>query len=96
MIVGVMQVELRIEWARCLKDKRRVVSSLKDRLHRSHQVAVAEVDPTDQCGVAVLGIALVTTSSRYGQAVFDRILDKLRAAKDCELFDHQVQFIAGR
>ena len=55
MIVGIMQVELRIEWAKSLKDKRRVVSSLKDRLHRNHQVSVAEIAPLDQCAQAVLG-----------------------------------------
>ncbi len=96
MVIGVMQVELKIEWARCLKDKRRVVMSLKDRLHRNHQVSVAEIDPVDQHGVAFLGIALVTNSARYGQSVFDRILHKLRAARDCVLSDHAVEFLPGR
>ena len=95
MVVGVMQVELNIEWAQCLKDKRRVVSSLKDRLHRHHQVSVAEVSSQDECTRAVLGIAIVTTSARIGQAVFDQILDKLRIGRDYVLNDQTVEFLAG-
>ena len=55
MVVGVLQVKLTIDWASSLKDKRRVVSSLKDRLHREHQVSVAEVGSLDSHRVAVLG-----------------------------------------
>ena len=95
MVVGVMQVELNIEWAQCLKDKRRVVSSLKDRLHRHHQVSVAEVSLQDDYSRAVLGIAIVTTSARTGQAVFDKILDKLRVGRDYVLNDQTVAFLTG-
>ena len=44
MVVGILQIEVSIDGSTSLKDKRRVVSSLKDRLHREHQVSVAEVD----------------------------------------------------
>lgn len=95
MVVGTMQLELRIEWSQSLKDKRRVVASLKDRLHRHHQVSVAEVASQDNCRTAILGIALVTNEVRYGQSVFDHILHQLRNSRDCVLTDHSVQFLTG-
>lgn len=95
MVVGILQIELRIEWSESLKDKRRVLSSLKDRLHREHQVSVAEVGQLEDHRVAVLGIAMASNSAPYCRSVLDKIVDKLRRARDCVLSDHQVQVLTG-
>ncbi len=42
VFVGILQFELLIRQRRSLKDKRRVVRSVRDRLHREHLVSVAE------------------------------------------------------
>ena len=54
MIVGILQFELLIHHAESLKDKRRVVHSVKDKLHREHQVSVAEVAHQENMRVAVI------------------------------------------
>ncbi|MBN8733676.1 MAG: DUF503 domain-containing protein [Acidobacteria bacterium] len=43
-VVGVLTLELHIEGAHSLKDKRHLVKGLKDRLRSRHNVAVAETD----------------------------------------------------
>lgn len=43
-VVGVLTLELHIEGAQSLKDKRHLVKGLKDRLRSRHNVAVAETD----------------------------------------------------
>lgn len=95
MVVGILQVELTIEWAGSLKDKRRVVSSLKDRLHREHAVSVAEVDALDKHRIAVLGVTMASNSVSHCQRVFDQILGKLRIARNCVLSDQNVQILTG-
>ena len=85
MVVGILQVELSIPGSESLKDKRRVVASLKDRLHRDHQVSVAEVALQDKMGVARLGLAMVGTDGKYVAQAFDRITAKLRSLHDAEL-----------
>ncbi len=96
MVVGILQIELTIDDAQSLKDKRRVVKSLKDRLHREHLVSVAEVDSLDDCRTAVLGITLASDSVRHCQSVLSRILDKLRVERDCYLSDQNVQILTGQ
>ena len=96
MIVGILQVELTIDAARSLKDKRRVVSSVKDRLHREHQVSVAEVAALDNQRIAVLGITMASNSVAYCQSMLDRILNKLHTQKDCHVSDHQTQILTGQ
>lgn len=77
MFVGVLQFELVLAQSESLKDKRRVVRSVKDKLHREHQVAVAEVAALDSLNLAVMGLAAVSNSGAYIHQVFDRIVAKL-------------------
>lgn len=85
MIVGVLQFELLIHDASSLKDKRRVVRSLRDRLHRDHLVAFAEVAALDKLNLALCAVSAVGTDAARIGAVLDRITTKLRALTDAEL-----------
>lgn len=95
MVVGILQVELAIDGVVSIKDKRRVVASLKDRLHREHPVSVAEVDMQDSHGTAVLGIALAASDVKVVQSLLQRILQKLEAQRDCVLTDHRMDIMTG-
>jgi uncharacterized protein len=64
--IGVMTLEVRIEHAHSLKDKRHVVRSLKDRLRNKFNVAVAEIDYQDLWQHAL--VAAVTVSGDRGFA----------------------------
>ena len=96
MVVGILQIELGIAWASTLKDKRSVVRSLKDRLHREHQVSVAEVDSLDNPRSAVLGIVMAASDLKYCQSALDKLLDKLRRGRDFELQDHKLEILTGQ
>jgi uncharacterized protein YlxP (DUF503 family) len=85
MVIGILQFELLIRGAGSLKDKRRVVSSLKDRLHREHLVSIAEVALQDNMTVARLALALVGSDGKHVGQTLDRITAKLRALHDAEL-----------
>jgi len=87
MVIGILQFELLIHGAESLKDKRRVISSVRDRLHREHQVSVAEVGLQDRMDVARLGLAMVSSDGMYVGQSLDRITAKLRALADAELGD---------
>ena len=93
MIIGLLQFELIIHGAESLKDKRRVVRSVKDRLHRQHLVAVAEVASQELLNVAVMGLACVGSDGGRVGEVLDKITAKLRALGDAELGDVSRQII---
>ena len=94
MVVGILQVELVIDGSTSLKDKRRVVTSIKDRLHREHQVSVAETGSLDDHRKAMIGIAMASNEVPYCQSVMDRIVDKLRTQRGCFLNDYTTEIIA--
>ena len=55
-MIAHLTLELRIEHAQSLKDKRQVVRSLKDRLRASFNVSVAELDPSNRWNQVTIGI----------------------------------------
>lgn len=95
MIVGILQAELRIDWARSLKDKRSVARSLKDRLHRSHQVSVAEVGAQDVHNALLLGVAAAGSSAPQVLATLDAIERKLVSHEEAKLVSCQRELLNG-
>ena len=85
MVLGVLQFDLHIRGAESIKDKRRVVNSVRDRLHREHQVSVAEVAGQDNMAVARMGLACITPDGKRAGEVLDAISKKLRGLLDAEL-----------
>lgn len=65
MPVAFLALEIRIEAAHSLKDKRQVLRSLKDRLRNSFNISVAEIDVTDLWQRATIGIVSISSSRDY-------------------------------
>ena len=65
MPVAFLTLEIRIEAAHSLKDKRQVVRSIKDRLRNSFNISVAEIDVTDLWQRATIGVVSISSSRDY-------------------------------
>jgi len=64
-MIAFLTLELRIEAAQSLKDKRQVVRSLKDRLRASFNVSVAELDASNLWNQATVGVVSISDSRDY-------------------------------
>jgi uncharacterized protein len=95
MVIGILQFELFIHDAGSLKDKRRVVNSVKDRLHREHMVSVAEIGSQEVLDMAVMGLACVGNDGKHVADVLDRIGAKLRHLTGAELGDCRREVLHG-
>jgi uncharacterized protein len=95
MFLAILQFELHIHGAESLKDKRRVVKSVKDRLHREHMVSVAEVRYLDSMRVAGMALAAVGRDGAHLRSVLDTIVDKLRKLHDAELGEVSREILGG-
>lgn len=93
MVIGVMQIEIDIPGAGCLKDKRRVIRSVKDACHRHHMVSVAEVSALDVWNRSVLGVSIVSNSGMIAAQTLDRVLERIRSGYDCEIIDTHREFV---
>ena len=75
MIVGVSIFELHLPSSRSLKDKRRVVKSLVDRIHQKFRVSIAETGFHDLHQRAEIAMAVVTSG---GEGEMENLMEEVR------------------
>ena len=65
MPVAQLTLELRIEAAHSLKDRRQVVRSLKEQLRQGFNISVAELDEAVTWQSATIGVVAISASRDY-------------------------------
>ncbi len=65
MIIGYIRLELDILEAFSLKDKRRVLKSLKERIKNKFNVSISEIDYKDIWNRSLIAVATVSDDSSY-------------------------------
>ena len=93
MIVGVLQLELSIGDAMSLKDKRRVIKSLKDRIAHAHNVSIAEVGALDAHRRSIMAVAMVANDSAYVEGGLSKLVDFVRSVPSVDLIDYQIDLL---
>jgi len=92
--VGVLTLELRLENSFSLKDKRQVVRSLKDRLRRKFNVAVAEIDYQDLWQRAALAAVTVSSDHNYAEKLLQSVEQEAASLLGSELAGSSVEWLA--
>ena len=90
MIVSMIQLVLELPGVTSIKEKRRIVKSLKDKLIRRFRISAAEVDLHNSLTFAQLGAAVVTNSRTHGEKVMNRVLDFVETEAPGRLQDVQI------
>jgi uncharacterized protein YlxP (DUF503 family) len=90
MVVSMIQVRLELPAIESIKDKRRIVVSLKDQLHKKYRVSVAEVDLQDSLRFAQIGAAYVSNSKRLGETVMQKTLAFVESHFDGRVMDAEI------
>ncbi len=85
MIVAAMEVSIRLEGCRSLKDKRQILRSLMDKARRDFHVSIAEVGDQQLWGNACIGVAAVSNNSQQAESVLQRVLDLFDAQPAIEV-----------
>ncbi len=90
MVVSMIQFRLALPPLGSIKDKRRIIASLKEKLTNRFHFSVAEVDLQDSLHQAQLGAAVVSNSRRFGESVMHKALTFVEANCEGVLEDAQV------
>lgn len=91
--VAVGTVELHLPEVGSLKGKRHILKSLKDRLRRRFEIAVAEVDHQDSWQRATLGLACVSSSARHANEIISKAIDFIEDNVDGYTLDVQIEIL---
>jgi uncharacterized protein YlxP (DUF503 family) len=93
VIVGTLEVTLRIGGSQSLKSRRRVVKSLKDRIRARYNVSVADVGDQNVWQSAVLAVAVVSNDGGFAREVLSKILRLVLSDPRVDVLDHNVDIV---
>ena len=77
MVVGVIKITFVLHGNRSLKEKRRVVRSVKDKLKKRFNVSVAEVADHDIHQRATLGLSVTSSDSAHAASQIAKVENML-------------------
>jgi hypothetical protein len=73
MPVAQLHLEIRIEHAQSLKDRRQVVRSVKDQLRQAFNISVAEMDEAVTWQSASIGVVAISRSRDYLHGLIEEV-----------------------
>jgi uncharacterized protein len=73
MAIAQLTLEIRIEHAQSLKDRRQVVRSLKDQVRQGFNVSVAELDEAVTWQSATIGVVAISGSRDYLRGLMEQV-----------------------
>ena len=77
MIVSMIQLIFEIPDVESIKDKRKIIRSVKDKLQRRFHMSVAETDLQDSLAFGQIGGALVSNSQVFGESVMNKAFNMI-------------------
>lgn len=91
--IGLLQIDLLIPGSRSLKDKRRVIKSLKDLMHNRFNCSVAEIDYKDLWGRSRLAVCVVSDDSRHVDSQLNEIVRFASTRPGAEMADYSIEMM---
>jgi uncharacterized protein len=94
MPIATLTLELAIEHAQSLKDRRQVVRSLKDKLRHGFNISIAELDDALLWNRATLGVVAISNSTAYLSGQLREVEEaarRLAVGLGCEIVDSYIE-----
>lgn len=93
MVIGILNIKLMVRDSHSLKDKRRVIKSLKDRIRQKYNVSLSELGAQNSHKQCVLAVAMVGNERQYVNSVLSSLVNSFRQFPRVELIDYSLELI---
>lgn len=93
MIIGSCMVEIIIYDANSLKDKRRVLKSIMEKLKSRFNISVAEVGLNDKWQRSMIGFACVTNDSVHSNKMISNVLNFIEVETRVEIINSEIEIL---
>lgn len=93
MFVGVLKVELFLSEPQSLKDKRRIIKSLVDKIKNKFNIAVAEIGRLDSWNYCEIGLVCISNESGHTDSMMNSAINFIENQGTVELTDIQTEVI---
>ncbi len=90
MTVGLLTVEAYLPAAHSLKDKRRILHRVLDRIRNKHNVSASEVGDNDVWQRASIAVCMVANDSAFVDSALAKIVTEIEKYLEGEIVDYRV------
>ncbi len=91
-MIGLLEIELLNSASHSLKDKRKDLTSLIQKIHNEFNVSAAEVEGQDTWQRTKLAIAVVSNDARHNSQVLERVVERIRSRHlEWQLLDFHIK-----
>lgn len=93
MVIGVLQLDLRLHGPQSLKQKRSVIQKVLSRCRNRFPASCAEVGHQDLWQRTLLGFAVISSSEQVVAPILTRIEDEVLASGELDLVNADTEII---
>ena len=93
LLIGVLRLVLSIPGSRSLKDKRKVIASVRDRSQTRYHTSFAEVGHLDAINRAVIAFSFTGNDSRNLQARLDTLRSDIEGSAEALIESQHIEII---
>lgn len=93
--VGCMRLVLSVPGSRSLKDKRRIVHQVRDRLRAGRNLTVAEVGHLDHHSRSVVAVAMLGNDARFLRSALDTALGQIQSWQGFLVEEAEIEVVAA-
>ena len=90
MIVSMIQILFEIPDVDSIKEKRKIIRSIKDKLKRRFHMSAAEIDLQDSLSFGQIGGALVSNSKTFGETVMHNAFEMIEKEMPVRIQDMSI------
>ncbi len=93
MVLGTLTIKVVMRSSRSLKDKRRIIKSLKDRIRNKFNVSISETGSQDIHKCSEICVAMVGTDRQYVNSALSSLINFFRFFPQIELIDYELDLM---
>jgi uncharacterized protein YlxP (DUF503 family) len=92
MIIGLLSIEIYIPYSHSLKEKRRRIVKIKDRIKKRFNVAFSEVDYHQKWQRSKIGIVTLNRERTFIEKIFNKIITDIEDNLDGEILRKDISY----
>ena len=94
MVIGLLKIELYIESSRSLKDKRKIIKSLIQKLKSKFtNLSVSEIELLNNWKKSIIAIVTVSNEITYINSVLEKVLDYILEGYNYQVVESDIEII---
>lgn len=92
MIIGLLTLEIYIPYSHSLKEKRKTLNKIKDRLKKKYNIAFAELEYLNKWQRSKIGMVTLNTQKSMSEKIFQKIIREIEENIEGEILQKEIYY----